>query len=972
MKNRDSESSRAQPCSAGNRARTLQKSLLCGTLAFLVALGISTFLRTNPVEIEIEMMADTGKIGEVFYAASDQSISHERTVRFEVMPEYRRARVRLPDQPLSVLRLDPGGGEGTVLIRHLTVRQGSKEIRLIDGRRIARLSAAKGLRREEVRRNAVAFVATEGDPYLIFAVPPGFAGARPWQRALGWGLLSALVFALAEVIIAARLRQRAELAQSLERKWAALRQRLSHPIYKWSTLALAPVAGLLWARGHVLPTLMCLSLCLALASTLLAGVVAQSWIEGFRARSSEATRRPGLFQLLWLGQYLIFALAVLITPFAGLLADLTGVHVPLRASLPALLVILLLVTLRIARARNLALVLPTAASGPSTALALLAVFRAMHMHSVHAGPLGHDTYQHVYWTQHIADYGFLTLTARGSDLLDAYPKFFHLLAAAWSALGSSATVGPYVKLMPALQTTFACAFLCELVPSLLDRRESGPERDHPLLRTTLGAFVAWHMTFGDGQQIYDGNDLSGTPRLAAAWVLFGLPLLFLAHRAGTLRGSGPWILGLVPVLAVLGLGVNPVLVPLYLTYSLPLTVLLAALTSDRATRRLPARWPRHFAAGGVVSVLLLLANPFVVSELSHTRLGAAVIASAGVRTAAAGIPDAPTQRPPLCEAPLADCAFKIAKEVVEEGGRQFVDSVLSSDMPAMSGGNYAIVYWLLFSAPLFVVAFRRMTHPGASSQPSRQGAQMFLGILIASAIPAVLYPVVRTFFGKFANQDSNFLFLHSYFSSLRMFLGAWLRCLLPLSSWLLLPTSAVRGGLRLMSWLLVAAIGLVGLSNFQIDSLATHRNASVPWVIDWPELRALGHVDDVVPPHETVVLPARHALLFNRENLLLTLDHVAAAATELKTRMLFMVRLGTSRDFGWQDLQKHFCGAPEDRGALLRSVNARWVLVRAENPRSDAQLDADLWNCGVTLRTLEAEYPPAWSERDLALYRINP
>jgi hypothetical protein len=968
MTNRDGASSCSQPDSAGGPS-TLQKSLLFGMLAFLVALWSSTFFRTNPIEVELVMRANTGTIGEMFYAASDESISGERTVKFQITPNYRRSRVQLPDHALSVLRVDPGAGEGTVLIRRLTVRQGSKEIRLVDGSRLARLINVKGMRREAARRNAVEFTATEADPCLVFAVPSGFWGTRPWQRALGWGLLSALVFALTDLIIAARLSRRPDLAQRFERKQAVFGQRLSHPIARWSTLAVAPIAGLLWAKGHVLPTLMCLSLCLALASTVLAGVLAQSWIEGLRAPSTEPARRPGLFQLLWLGQYLTFALALLITPFAGLIADLTGIHLPLRVSLPGLLIILLLVTLRVARVRNAGLALPTAVSAPPAALVLLALFRAMHMHSVHAGALGHDTYQHVYWTQHIADYGFLSLTARGSDLLDAYPKFFHLLAAAWSAVGSSATVGPYVKLMPALQTTFACAFLCELLPSLLDVRENGPERSRFALRTALGAFIAWHMTFGDGQQIYDGNDLSGTPRLAGAWVLLGLPLLFLAHHARTLRGAGPWILGLVPVLAVLGLGVNPVLVAVYLTYSLPVTILLALLTSE--TRRLPARWLRHFAAGAAVSVPLILANPFVVSELSRTRLGAAVIASAGVRTVAAGIPDPPIHPPPLCVVPLAECAFEIAKDAISEGGSQFVDSVLRADMPALSGGNYAIVYWLLFSAPLFVAAFRRLTHPGASSQPSRHGARMFLAILIASAIPAMLYPVVRTLFGKFANQDSNFLFLHSYFSSLRMFLGAWLRCLLPLSSWLLFPTSAARGGLRGMGWLVTATVAFVGLGYFQIPSLVLQRNASMPWTINWPELRAIQHLNEFVPPHQTVVVPAQH-LRIGREELLITLEPVAAAATEFKTRMIFLVRLGTSRDFGWQDLKEHFCATAEKRGAFLRSVNARWVVVRTEHPQSSEQLDADLWGCGVTLRTLEAEYPPAWSERDLALYRINP
>lgn len=972
MKSRDSTPSHSQPGFAGTISRTLRRSISWATVVFLVLLCISTFARTSDTMVELEMRATTGDTGEIFYAAPGESASGARTVRFQIEPGYGRYRLWLPDEALGMLRLDPGTDPGSVSIRRMTVREGAKELKFIDGPRLARLTAMHAIHREaSAPGDAVQFTATEADPYIVFEVPPGFSGVRPWQRALGWGLLSAVIFALTETLARARLRQRPDLAHRLQTTQAEFRRRFKHPVWRWLSLALAPLAGLLWAGGQDLPIRMCIGLCLALVSTAAAGLAAQSWIEGFRARS-EDTRRPGLFQLLWLGQYLIFAFAMLITPFAGLLADLTGIHVPLRISLPVLLVVFLLVTLRVARARKVALALPTAASGPPTALALLAVFRAMYLHSIHAGALGHDTQQHVYWTQHIADYGFLPLTARGSDLLDAYPKFFHLLAAAWSALGSSATVGPYVKLMPALQVTFACAFLCELVPSLLSRRETGPQRDRSLMRTTLGAFIAWHMTLGDGQQIYDGNDLSGTPRLAAAWVLLGLPLLFLAHHARTLRGAGPWILGLVPVLAVLGLGVNPVLVPLYLTYSLPVTIILALLTRDRARCRVQARWLRHLAAGAAVSIPLILANPFVVSELSNTRLGATVISSAGVRTTAAGIPDPPIERPQLCGVPLADCVVAMAKDVVVDGGRRFVDSVVSADMPALRGGAHSAMYWLMFAAPLFVAAFRRVTHPAASSQASRDGARLFLAILVASAFPAMVYPVVLSLFGKLANQDSNFLFLSAYFGSLRMFLGAWLRCLLPLSSWLLLPTFVAGGGPRLVSWLILAFVGILGLNSFQIGSLAAHRNASGPWAIDWSELDAIGHLNDFVPAHETVVLPAQHVLANERENLLMTLDPVAAVGTELKTRMLFMVRLGTSRDFGWQELKKRFCAAPEERQSLLRSVNARWVLVRAENPRSITQLDADLWNCGVTLRTLEAEYPPAWTERDLALYRISP
>ncbi len=972
MKNRDSASSYSRPGSGGSFSRTLRRSVLCGVLVFLGKLWVSWFIRASTFEIELEMSATTGDLAEFYYAAPGEPISHARTVRFRISTRNREYRVRLPSDTLSILRFDPGSDSGSVLIRRMTVREGSRELKLIDGPRVARVEGMKGIQREAARRReAVEFTATESDPYIVFAIPPGLTPLRPWQRALLWGLLSAIVFALADLVVTARLRHRPALARRLKAPLATVHERLKHPAWSWLSLALPPVAGLLWARGHLLPTVTCLSLTLALASTALAGVVAQSWIEGLRAATAQPGRRPGLIQVLWLGQYLIFALAMLITPVAGVFADLTGIHVPYRISLPLLVLVLGLATLRVASVRKVSLAWPTAASAPPAALALLAVFRALQMHSVHASSIGHDTGQHIYWTQHVVDYGYLPLAARGTDLLDDYPRFFHVLAGGWASLGLSTIVGPFVKAMPALQTTLACAFLCELLPAMLDGRATNPVRDRPLMRATLGAFVAWHMTFGDGQQIYDGNDLSGTPRLSAAWVLLGLPLLFLAHHAGTLRGVIPWIVGLVPVLAVVGLGVNPVLLPLFLTYSLPVTILLAVFARERGTSGLPPGWWRHFAAGGLVAVLLLFSNSFVWNKLSGKPAVAALIGRMGLRTVVAGLPDpSSTSTPTVCETPLADCLFELAKVAVVDGGQELVSSIQSADMAAFGTGNYGFVYWLLFSAPLFVVALRRVLSPGAASQPSRHGARTFLVILAASAVPAAFYPVVRALIHKLASYGSAFYLLDAYYGSLRMFLGAWVRCLIPLSSWLLLPTS-LRGRMTVIGWLVTATAGVVGLNNFQVGALVSHRDAGFPWTVDWPELRAIRRINDFVPPHESVIVPAWH-VDHGRENLLMSIGPTAIAATELKTKTLFAIRLGTSLDYGWRDLKERFCAGAEARGSFLRSVNARWVLVRAESPSAEAHLDSNFWNCGVTLRTLEAEYPPAWTERDLALYRINP
>lgn len=954
----------------------LRWGVLVGLSVFFLLLVGNRFIGTGGVQVHLELSTTTGDVGEVFYAAPDEPTSGDRSVPFRIKSGIQRLVLALPDRPLSLIRLDPGSEPGAVSLRRVALTYGGRELKLVDGPRIARVAGLQNLRREPRADDAVNFRATASDPFVVFAIPATFSGAQPfWHRALGWAALAGILTALSIRLLTARAQRVPTLSALVGRCRAWLRSLALAERPLWWSLLVPVGAGLLWADGQTLPLVMCLALGVALTTTVFAGLVAHRWLAVLTRGNSQAAHGPGLFQLLWVGQYAVFALALLISPVAALLTWLTGIRFSYGFSLPLAVFGLTLFTRRAARAGGPALGRPRLASIPLAALTGLALFRAMSMHAVHAGALGHDTQQHLYWAHHIFDFGYVPVTVRGSVLIDYYPKFFHLLAVSWSALGLSRIVGPFMRLMPALQVTLACGFLCELVLQWVGDHSPQRRGGRLLFSIALGAFLAWHLTLGDGQQIYDGNDLSGTPRLAAAWILLGLPLLFLAYHIGTLGDVRALLVASIPVFSAVALGVNPVLLPIFFTYSLPFTLLFALFTRDRSVSFAPPRWRRALLFGVVVSGFISLLNPFVIDKLAHTGPGSSLFVRLGGRIAPLGIPDPGSAfvPPALCETSVAECAADLASDSLSDGAARFASSVMNAEMPAFGSGGHSFAYWFVFGVPLLGLALQRLLVRDEPIAPSPRSARTFLAILVASALPAVIHPILFELLGKLVGQGSTFVMLHGYYGSLQMFLGAWIRCLLPLSSWLLLPLPRLRTSVLAVVWWCATAIVLLNLSDFHIASLASHRNARWPWGIDWAELRTIERLNGYVPADETVVVPAEHVVMFGgREHILMAGDPTGMAATLLTTRLLFLVRLGSGADYNWTDLEQRFCANAESRATLLRTVNARWVLIRDFDPASARQLDVDLWHCGVTLRTLGAEYPPAWRQRDLALYRINP
>lgn len=740
----------------------------------------------------------------------------------------------------------------------------------------------------------------------------------------------------------------------------SLYQRAGH----WLPIAGLPIAGMLWGRKQVLPIVTCLWFSLSLIVVAVAGSAAQRMLAP--SVSNQARPPAGIFQRLWLGQYVLFGLVLAITPVISLLHGLTGVTVSLRVSLPLLVALLTFYRggMKPLPWRAYVPELPTY-SFPLAVLVGLALFRAISFHDAHAGALGHDPLQHIYWAQHISDYGFLPVTARNTDYIDAYPKYFHLLSAVWGAAGQAFTVGPFVKLMPFVQNALSCGFACELFCA--SRVQEKDDRT-TLLSSFMGLLLCWHLTAGDGQSIYPSPDLAGTPRFAAAWLLFALPLLIMAHRIGTLDAgrilwAAPW------VLASLTVGTNPVLFLVFATYSVPFSLLLWILTKNSFETARPSFW-RASLLGVLGAGVGFLLNPFLLEIAGRVESVGAVLAKVGVRLQGAGLPVPAGPLPSrVCPNDPLGCLETVDYAVFRQGLTGLTDAFFTGRSPAIGPLNHSGVYIAAWCVPLVITALLSLR--SAPLQILAARSRIVPALIFAALLPALLHPILAAVLNRISLASHLWWLLWSYFVPLHQFVAPCLVFLLAVVAWLVTPTVRVRPWLTASVRVLCVVAALFGLSLYRLPALAKSHYFTGTFKIDWPRLRAISHLNAFVPRNETVLIPARHRFMSKREHVLFSDNPTGVVVPHLTTRLLFGVNLGSGAEYGWPDLTERFCASEEARRALLREAGVRWVLVRAR-PGNPNVLKQKLWECDVTLTTLKAEYPPAWSEEDLALYRVNP
>lgn len=740
---------------------------------------------------------------------------------------------------------------------------------------------------------------------------------------------------------------------------------------RWLVLLPAALMGLLWGKGAIVPTLSWASTIVSFVLVGLAGSLVQVLLG---AGPSPDSPRPGIFQRLFLGQYLLFVLAFAIALPAAVFANLTGLHIPLRFSLP---VALLGLTYLARRKRPEVFDAPFVQTCPTYSLLLTGMvgfgfYRALALHTLHAGALGHDTVQHIYWTQHILDFGYLPLTSRGTNLIEEYPRYFHLLAAGWTSAGLFGPVGPHVKMMPFLQASLACGFFCEL---LLAGKPGQKDKLWTLAPLLLGAFVSWHLTRGDGQEVYRIHDLSGTPRTSAGWLLFGFPLLAFADRIGTVSDMRARLVFLAPVFVCIALGINPSTTLFVVSFTLPFTGIFYLVNWDKPGPSLRVTALRA-AQGLLVGAAFVIANPLVLEKLAKLSPTTNVLRWLGVRTQVRGLSveafDArPGPPPALCESSGLSCGADLVKTSIDGGLTSYWDSISEGTLPGIVTGSHTLWYYAVFGSAFLALVLVSVFGP--APRPSNpRSARAFLGFLVACLLTPLFLMTGNALLGRFAPLNDLWNLLYVYYRPHAVYLSVWLQCALTTLPWILVPVIALSP----RRFALVAGLGAaslaLSLSLFTVKRLRKHRHAGKEWSFGWDELRAIDRLNAFVPEGDTVLIPAWHWHTDSSENVLSADGPEGIIVPHLTTGILFGVRLGTGKDYGWRDLTQRLCGTSEARRDLLREANVRWVLLRSKTPLARDTYETTRWVCGLRFADLNAEYPAAWSEGDLALFRIRP
>jgi hypothetical protein len=172
-----------------------------GWAALSVAMAIlGADLRNHPGEVQasIRMAADTRGPAQVF-VFDHGGYREEDSSKFGFgrsgAPQTHVVALR-PDDPLRAVRLDPGSGEGTVVLESVALSWRGRDV-LLAGEALR--AAIRPLHHLEAVPGAPAlsFRSTGGDPYMEIAVPPSLSTAMTLRARFGLALFAAALASLA-------------------------------------------------------------------------------------------------------------------------------------------------------------------------------------------------------------------------------------------------------------------------------------------------------------------------------------------------------------------------------------------------------------------------------------------------------------------------------------------------------------------------------------------------------------------------------------------------------------------------------------------------------------------------------------------------------------------------------------------------------------------------------------------------------
>jgi hypothetical protein len=751
---------------------------------------------------------------------------------------------------------------------------------------------------------------------------------------------------------------------------------------------------------------------LPLASVALAA--GSMWAFG-RFVARRLLRAPGVgpWTSVYLGQLAALAGGAVVSALNGATAAFTGYAIPLPWIIAPAAAAAVLAELRSRRGET-----PGDTDGSPWLLALIGVgslATVVAIYSRHLSALGLDIHQHLAWARQIVVAGHVPLAEPGTRILGDYPRSFHLLAALWNAAGLAAPAGPYLKMMPYLQTALPALALAEAL-------------EHDARRQAPAARRAWEIALGLGFFVYvfllvptvfPVLDLIGTPRFSCCGILLLPPILAVvarvhcAPRAAALAWAG------LPAVGTWALTWNPI-VPVQLTLAtLPV---LAALT---LIARPPVAGTARFAVGaaasaGLLAALVIVQDPWVVSmAASRSPAVAALVGRAGLvtfdeavrrgeATARDKMVHAPARPTPPCEdaACVRDVVARAARETAgwpsraigtawDELGRLVREPSIATSkralhgamplQPTSLGDHVALPFALVVTAAVVVAIVGVVRRRREAPAPGRAADAFLLAAVVGLSLAHLGCDLAARIAAALSDGTHEAVVQAGYLGggSYQLSLGFLALAFLP--AWVVLSRSMIGAAFArrvqtlrsrrarialatagLAVWLLLPTLG-------KLNVRTAERHGGFWGRIGYADLDALRSVEAAIPPEDGVIVPAEHWNIADWEHWVIPVGQTTALLPYGNRRYLFDVYLGASYPLGWRDLEERACSQDRSvRARFFERVRARWFVVLDRDARDGADAAQRTKMCGEPLTAFGVELQPARAVEGLYLFRLRP
>jgi hypothetical protein len=606
--------------------------------------------------------------------------------------------------------------------------------------------------------------------------------------------------------------------------------------------------------------------------------------------------------------------------------------------------------------------------------AMICIFKIAAYYSLVGGALGLDTHQHIYYVNDLYEAAYLKVTARGTDFLGDYSKGLHVLVALWAAPGFGSSLGPAVKVMPALQTLLITFSFIEIAYQWLLQRGFGVLSRWIWLVLVL--VVCCYGTFFGSRLIYPIVDLNSTGRISSAAVML---LPGIVGFAASLMPSRRiialnWLL--LPLCGALAVKINPSLAVAYIGFA----SIAWAFSAFNGVKGNMGPALVGLTIGIVVGSILIITDPYYLSLAAAGRpmLGNVLswfnVISLEKVTSAVNIQGGVLSR----------FLHAVIQDIPALGGQRLTTAIYpNSDLLLNPGGAAVIrnVTLSAFYAWMLLLCFKS-NQKNRLFTPRRSLMTFVIGLFAGCLVNVVLVKIAADTLGTETHETSLLAsYALSYEPLLSMFLMQIL-CVLVITiaidfAGILLGSRTWKWEVTPSKWVFISVYAVLAACTVMLMRTTTGYLPSASEMGWWnpihgKDIREFRRVEKTIPDDGLILAEAVPAKLNVVEDWVLPVGPGTAYLPFAERKYVFNVKLGAGYKFGYSAMYDNFCtGNVAAAREFLKKNNIRYLF----SPNS-AVLGKDAFlnktYCKISYRDLGIEFPAAFvGNNGIEFYRIN-